>query len=315
MSSGSGNLFAETEPVAKDVEKAPLGRESKGLLKDTWARLKRMPAPYICFWVIMVLLVVAGLAWCGFSLTPYSFDQTTDELLAKPSWQHLMGTDELGRDLLTRVVYGARLSVAVGFVTAGVAFVIGTIYGSIAGFYGGKIDNFLMRGVDLAYSLPDLLVMILIGVSLPPAIGRTPIGILLALGLVSWMGTARLVRAQLLQLQHEEFVDAARAAGQGNLNIILKHMLPNAMGPIIVALTFTVPSAILAESTLSFIGLGLAPPAASWGTLANDGWRALRTHPHLIFFPSLFIFITVLSFNILGDGLRDALDPRTRMKH
>lgn len=314
MSSGSGNLFAETEPVAHDMEKAALGRESKGVLRDTWGRLKRMPAPFFCFWVIMVLLVIATFAWLGQSLTPYSFDQTTDALLDGPSWKHPMGTDELGRDLLTRVIYGARLSVAVGFVTAGVAFVIGTIYGSIAGFYGGKIDSFLMRGVDLAYSLPDLLVMILIGVSLPPAIGRTPIGILLALGLVSWMGTARLVRAQLLQLQHEEFVDAARAAGQDHFNIIVKHLLPNAMGPIIVALTFTVPSAILSESTLSFIGLGLAPPAASWGTLANDGWRALRSHPHLVFFPSLFIFITVLSFNILGDGLRDALDPRTRMK-
>jgi oligopeptide transport system permease protein len=274
-----------------------------------------MPVPFFCFWVVMFLLVISALAWMGFSLTPYGFDQTDIEsLLAPPSWKHPMGTDELGRDLLTRVIYGARLSVAVGFVTAGVAFVIGTIYGSISGFYGGKLDSFMMRGVDLAYSLPDLLVMILIGVSLPPVIGRTPFGILLALGLVSWMGTARLVRAQLLQLQHEEFVDAARAAGQGPVNIIAKHLLPNAMGPIIVALTFTVPSAILSESTLSFIGLGLAPPAASWGTLANDGWRALRSYPHLVFFPSLFIFITVLSFNILGDGLRDALDPRTRMK-
>ncbi len=315
MSSGSGNLFAETEPLAHELEMTgPMVRPSQGVLRDTWSRLRRMPIPFFCFWIIMALLVVAVLAWCGFSLTPYAFDQTTEQLLAGPSWQHPMGTDELGRDLLTRVIYGTRLSVAVGFVTAGLAFAIGTTYGSVSGFYGGKIDGILMRGVDLAYSIPDLLVMILIGVSLPPAIGRTPIGILLALGLVSWMGTARLVRAQLLQLQHEEFVDAARAAGQGTLNIIVKHLLPNAMGPIIVALTFTVPSAILSESTLSFIGLGLAPPAASWGTLANDGWRALRSHPHLIFFPSLFIFVTVLSFNILGDGLRDALDPRIRMK-
>ncbi len=315
MSSGSGNLFAETEPLAHDLEVAgPMVRPSQGVLRDTWARLKRMPVPFCCFWIITALLLVAALAWCGFSLTPYAFDQTTEELLAGPSWRHLMGTDELGRDLLTRVIYGTRLSVAVGFVTAALSFIIGTTYGSIAGFYGGKIDGILMRGVDLAYSIPDLLVMILIGVWLPPAIGRTPIGILLALGLVSWMGTARLVRAQLLQLQNEEFIDAARAAGQGTFNIIVKHLLPNAMGPIIVALTFTVPSAILSESTLSFIGLGLAPPAASWGTLANDGWRALRSHPHLIFFPSLFIFMTVLSFNILGDGLRDALDPRIRMK-
>jgi oligopeptide transport system permease protein len=264
--------------------------------------------------IVGILAVICILGWCGFSLTPYSFDQTSSAMLEGPSAAHLMGTDELGRDMLARIVYGARLSVAIGFVTAGIAFVIGTIYGSIAGFYGGKVDNIMMRGIDLAYSLPDLLVMILIGVSLPPAIGRTAFGILLALGLVSWMGTARLVRAQLLQLQHEEFIDAAKTAGQGSFNIITKHLLPNAMGPIIVALTFTVPSAILSESTLSFIGLGLSPPAASWGTLANDGWRALRSHPHLIFFPSLFIFLTVLSFNILGDGLRDVLDPRTRFK-
>jgi oligopeptide transport system permease protein len=259
--------------------------------------------------IVGILAVICILGWCGFSLTPYSFDQTSSAMLEGPSAAHLMGTDELGRDMLARIVYGARLSVAIGFVTAGIAFVIGTIYGSIAGFYGGKVDNIMMRGIDLAYSLPDLLVMILIGVSLPPAIGRTAFGILLALGLVSWMGTA-----QLLQLQHEEFIDAAKTAGQGSFNIITKHLLPNAMGPIIVALTFTVPSAILSESTLSFIGLGLSPPAASWGTLANDGWRALRSHPHLIFFPSLFIFLTVLSFNILGDGLRDVLDPRTRFK-
>jgi oligopeptide transport system permease protein len=316
MSSGSGNLFSETEPVALDIKDAPLPvRESKGLLRDAWARLRRMPASFVAFWIITFLLIISAASWLGIPLTPYAFDQTSELRLAGPSMTHLMGTDELGRDLLARVIYGARLSVAIGFVTAGVAFVIGTIYGSIAGFYGGKVDNILMRGVDLAYSLPDLLVMILIGVSLPPQIGRTPFGILLALGLVSWMGTARLVRAQLLQLQHEEFVDAARAAGQGTFNIITKHLLPNAMGPIIVALTFTVPSAILSESTLSFIGLGLSPPAASWGTLANDGWRALRSNPHLIFFPSLFIFLTVLSFNTLGDGLRDALDPRTRFKH
>ncbi len=241
---------------------------------------------------------------------PYSFDQTTAQLLAPPSAAHLMGTDELGRDMLSRIYYGSQLSISIGLTTALVAFVIGTIYGSIAGFCGGKVDNIMMRGVDVAYSLPDLLVMILVGV----IVGRGTVGILIALGLVSWMGTARLVRAQFLQLQHEEFIEAARASGQSNLAIILKHLLPNSLGPIIVALTFTIPSAILSESTLSFIGLGLSPPACSWGTLASDGWRALRTHPHMIFFPSLFIFITVLSFNFLGDGLRDVLDPRTRLR-
>ncbi len=281
----------------------------KPLDQSVVARLKRIPTAYFAFWVIAAICLVALLSWMGFSLCPYSFDQTSTDFLAGPSSQHLMGTDELGRDLLSRIVYGARLSIAIGLTTAAVAFVIGTLYGAISGYFGGKIDTLLMRGVDIAYSLPDLLVMILIGVLL----GRGTVGILIALGLVSWMGTARLVRAQFLQLKNEEFIEAARAQGQSGLNIVFKHLLPNAIGPIIVALTFTVPSAILSESTLSFIGLGLSPPACSWGTLASDGWRSLRAHPHLIFFPSLFIFMTVLSFNFLGDGLRDALDPRTRL--
>jgi oligopeptide transport system permease protein len=281
----------------------------KPLDQSVIARLKRIPTAYFAFWVIAAICLVALLSWMGFSLCPYSFDQTSSDFLAGPSSQHLMGTDELGRDLLSRIVYGARLSIAIGLTTAAVAFLIGTLYGAVSGYFGGKVDTLLMRGVDIAYSLPDLLVMILIGVLL----GRGTIGILIALGLVSWMGTARLVRAQFLQLKNEEFIEAARAQGQSGLNIVFKHLLPNAIGPIIVALTFTVPSAILSESTLSFIGLGLSPPACSWGTLASDGWRSLRAHPHLIFFPSLFIFMTVLSFNFLGDGLRDALDPRTRL--
>jgi oligopeptide transport system permease protein len=281
---------------------------NEGRAKTLLGNLKKMPAALIALTIIILICLLAILSAVGVSITHFAYDQTTGEILANPSWTHPMGTDELGRDLLGRVIYGSRLSISIGLVTAGVAFVLGTIYGAIAGFCGGKVDSLLMRGIDIAYSLPDLLMMILVGV----LIGRGTLGILIALGLVSWMGTARLVRAQFIQLQHEEFIEAARAAGQNGLSVVLKHLLPNAMGPIIVALTFTVPSAILSESTLSFIGLGLSPPACSWGTLASDGWRALRTHPNLLFFPSLFIFLTVLSFNFLGDGLRDALDPRTR---
>jgi oligopeptide transport system permease protein len=273
------------------------------------SRLKRIPAAYAALVVISFICVVALLAAFHVPLSPYSYDQTSTDLLLGPCLQHPMGTDELGRDLFSRVVFGSKLSISIGFTTAFMALVIGTTYGSISGFVGGKLDNLMMRGVDVAYALPDLLVMILIGV----LVGRGTWGILIALGLVSWMGTARLVRAQFLQLQHEEFVEAARAAGQSGLKIVLKHLLPNSLGPIIVAVTFTVPSAILSESTLSFIGLGLSPPACSWGTLASDGWRSLRGHPHLILFPSFFIFLTVLAFNFVGDGIRDALDPRTRL--
>lgn len=274
-----------------------------------FTRLKKIPSAYIAFWVVCLICLLAILSALGVPLSPYSFDQSTDDLLVAPSLNHIMGTDELGRDLFARVIYGSRLSIAIGFVTAGVAFILGTTYGAISGYCGGKVDTLLMRGVDIAYSLPDLLVMILVGV----LVGKGTFGILFALGLVSWMGTARLVRAQLLQLKEEEFIEAARAAGQDGFSIVMKHLLPNAMGPIIVALTFTVPSAILSESTLSFIGLGLSAPECSWGTLASDGWRSLRSYPHLLGFPSLFIFLTVLSFNCLGDGLRDVLDPRTRL--
>lgn len=274
-----------------------------------WSRLRRIPVAYASLCIILLICGVALLSGLQVQLSPYMYDETSTEILKLPCWSHPMGTDELGRDLLSRVIYGSQMSISIGFTTAMVAFGLGTVYGAISGFAGGKLDDFMMRGVDIAYALPDLLVMILIGV----LVGRGTLGILVALGLVSWMGTARLVRAQFLQLQREEFVEAARAAGQTNLKIILKHLLPNSLGPIIVAITFTVPSAILSESTLSFIGLGLSPPACSWGTLASDGWRSLRSHPHLILFPSAFIFITVLAFNFLGDGIRDIFDPRTRI--
>jgi oligopeptide transport system permease protein len=272
-------------------------------------RFLKIPSAVAALFVIILLCCLALLSWLGISLTPYAFDQTSNQILISPCSSHLMGTDELGRDLLTRVIYGSRLSISIGMLTALSAFILGTIYGATAGYVGGKTDLLMMRGIDIAYSLPDLLVMILVGV----LIGRGTTGILIALGLISWMGTARLVRAQFLQLKQEEFIEAARVSGQGTLTVVLKHLLPNAIGPIIVAITFTVPSAILSESTLSFIGLGLSPPACSWGTLASDGLRALRILPHLLLFPSFFIFITVLSFNFLGDGLRDALDPRTRL--
>ncbi len=274
-----------------------------------WERLLKIPTAVVGMVIIGLICVVALLSAFNVPLCPFAYDQTSNIYLAGPSQLHPMGTDELGRDVLARVIYGARLSISIGLTTALTAFVIGTVYGAVSGYFGGKLDSLLMRGVDIAYSLPDLLVMILVGV----LVGRGTIGILIALGLVSWMGTARLVRAQFLQLKNEEFIEAAYAQGQSGLNVVLKHLFPNALGPIIVALTFTVPSAILSESTLSFIGLGLSPPACSWGTLASDGWRSLRAHPHLIFFPSMFIFLTVLSFNFLGDGLRDALDPRTRL--
>jgi oligopeptide transport system permease protein len=285
-------------------------------LKPVWtpwnafvSRFTKIRPAVVAATIVSLMILLAAVSTLNVTLTPYSYDQTSMQLLAAPSAAHLMGTDELGRDLLARVIFGSRLSIEVGITTALAAFLIGTSYGALAGYLGGKVDSFMMRAIDVMYALPDLLVMILIGI----IVGRGTPGILIALALVSWMGTARLARAQIMKLKHEDFVEAARAAGQRSLGIFLKHLLPNIIGQTIVALTFIIPSAILAESTLSFIGLGLAPPACSWGTLANEGWRSLRSHPHLLFFPSFFIFATVLSFNFLGDGLRDALDPRTKL--
>ena len=231
-------------------------------------------------------------------------------LLEPPSSAHWMGTDGLGRDLLTRVLYGARVSITVGFGTALIALIIGTTYGLIAGFKGGNWDHAMMRIVDLFYGLPDMLIFILLSL----VFGRNIGGLLVALGLVSWVRFARIARGQVLQAREFLFVESAYALGASHRRIVVRHILPNIIGPIIVTLTFSIPSAILAESTLSFIGIGINDPysawGTSWGTLVQDGYRAMRSYPHVIAFPAAAIFLTILSLNILGNGLRDILDPK-----
>ncbi len=231
-------------------------------------------------------------------------------LLEPPSSAHWMGTDGLGRDLLTRVLYGARVSITVGFGTALIALIIGTTYGLIAGFKGGNWDHAMMRIVDLFYGLPDMLIFILLSL----VFGRNIGGLLVALGLVSWVRFARIARGQVLQAREFLFVESAYALGASRRRIVVRHILPNIIGPIIVTLTFSIPSAILAESTLSFIGIGINDPysawGTSWGTLVQDGYRAMRSYPHVIAFPAAAIFLTILSLNILGNGVRDILDPK-----
>jgi oligopeptide transport system permease protein len=231
-------------------------------------------------------------------------------ILETPSLAHLMGTDGLGRDLLTRVLYGARVSMAVGIGTALIALVIGTAYGLVSGFKGGNLDHLMMRVVDIFYGLPDMLIFILLSL----LFGRNIGGLLVALGLVSWVRFARIARGQVLQAKEFLFVEGARAMGASRRRILLRHILPNILGPIIVTLTFSIPAAILAESTLSFIGLGINDPYSAWGTswgsLAQDGWRAMRTYPHILFFPAAAIFLTILAFNTLGNALSDLLNPR-----
>jgi oligopeptide transport system permease protein len=257
--------------------------------------------------ILLVCLCALAASW----LAPYPFDQQdTHSILQGPGPQHWMGTDRLGRDLFSRLLYGARMSMAVGIFTALFAVLFGTIYGAASGYMGGRADNILMRFVDLVYSLPDLLLIILITVT----IGRGMLGIFLALSLVSWVTVARIIRGEVLKLREFSYVEAARAVGAPHHRILLLHILPNTMGVLIVTLTFRIPAAILAESTLSFIGLGIAPPFASWGSMANEGWSAMKFYPHLILFPSLVLFLTMIAFNVLGDALRDAFDPEHRQR-
>jgi oligopeptide transport system permease protein len=259
--------------------------------------------------IMIVLLSGFAVPW----ISPYgSGDLREDNLLAGPSWTHPMGTDALGRDLLTRVLYGARVSMTVGIGTALIALIIGTTYGLISGFKGGHTDDFMMRLVDIFYGLPDMLIFILLSLLFGKSIG----GLLVALGLVTWVRFARITRGQVLQAKEFVYVEGARAMGAPRRRILMRHILPNILGPILVTLTFSIPAAILAESTLSFIGLGINDPysgwGTSWGTLAQDGWRAMRAYPHIIFFPAAAIVLTILAFNTVGNALRDVLDPKTR---
>jgi oligopeptide transport system permease protein len=267
-------------------------------------------------WLVSSALVVLAVFLLGFLapwIAPYSAaGLEAKRLLEPPSALHWMGTDGLGRDLLTRVLYGARVSMTVGVGTALIALVLGTSYGLIAGFKGGNWDHFMMRVVDIFYGLPDMLIFILLSL----VFGRNIGGLLIALGLVTWVRFARIARGQVLQAKEFLFVEGAIALGASRNRILLRHILPNIVAPIIVTLTFSIPSAILAESTLSFIGIGINDPysawGTSWGTLAQDGYRAMRSYPHVIAFPAAAIFVTILAFNILGNSLRDALDVRER---
>lgn len=216
------------------------------------------------------------------------------------------GSDALGRDLFTRLWHGARISLFIGIVTAFIVFIIGVTYGGIAGYFGGWIDEIMMRIVEMLACIPFLLYVILLMVLLEPGLKA----ILIALGFVYWLPLARLVRGQILSLKEQEYVDAARVAGAGSWRILFKHLLPNALGPIIVYVTLAIPEAIFTEAWLSFVGLGVGAPIASWGSLVKEGFQGIRSYPWQLFFPAFFITLTILAFNILGDSLRDAFDPR-----
>jgi oligopeptide transport system permease protein len=274
--------------------------------QDAWRRLKQNK---LAMGGLLVIVLITLLALLGPLFSPYSYsDQTLTNANQAPSAAHWFGTDNLGRDLYTRVLYGARISISIGIAASLINLTIGVVYGGLAGYLGGRIDSVMMRIVDILYGIPLLLYVILLMVALKPGLTN----IFIALGMVYWLGMARIVRGQILSLREQEYVLAARLIGAGSWRIILRHLIPNAMGPIIVTMTVLIPEAIFTEAFLSFIGLGVSAPMASWGVLASEGVAGLRSFPHQLFFPAIAISITMLSFSFLGDGLRDALDPRMR---
>lgn len=274
--------------------------------QDARRRLKQNKLAMLGLYTIILIIL---LAIFGPVFSPYSYsDQFLDKQGLGPCKEFWFGTDTLGRDLFVRVLYGARISLAVGFVASFINLTVGVVYGGIAGLAGGKLDNIMMRIVDIFYSIPLILYVILLMVLTGPGLKS----IFIALGLVYWMDMARIVRAQVLSLKEQEFIMAARVLGASPRRILFKHLIPNCIGPIIITLSMNIPMAIFTEAFLSFLGLGVAVPMASWGVLASGALPAIRSYPHILFFPALAISITMLAFNFLGDGLRDALDPRLR---
>lgn len=274
--------------------------------QDVWRRLKSNKVAMASLYLIILLILIAIV---GPFLSKFDYrTQDKNALNIGPSLTHLFGTDDLGRDLYVRTLYGARISLLVGIVSAAINFVIGVVYGGVSGYYGGKIDNVMMRIVDVIYSIPVELYVILLMVILGSGLQN----IFIALGISNWVGMARMVRGQVLQIKEQEYVMAAKAMGEKDFKIIIRHLIPNAMGQIIVLLTMSIPSAIFSEAFLSFIGLGVSAPMASLGVLCNDAIQSFRTYPYQLFFPAAAICLIMLAFNLFGNGLRDALDPKMR---
>lgn len=281
-------------------------RPHHSLWGDAFIRLRRNRLA-ITGAVIIVIIALAAIIYPFFSRYDFA-SQDLNAILQGPSSEHWMGTDELGRDVFTRLIYGAQTSLMVGIFTQIIVLGIGLPIGAISGAAGGKIDNYMMRFVDVIYAFPDLLLIIL----LRSILGGSIYMLFLAIGLVNWVGIARLVRGQTLSLKQRDFVTAARVFGGTSSYITTRHLLPNSLGPVIVTVTFNIPRAIFTEAALAYIGIGVKPPTPSWGAMIRDGNNVIFAAPHLVLFPAIAIAILMLSFTFLGDGLRDALDPRLR---
>ncbi|GLB58910.1 oligopeptide transport system permease protein OppC [Cytobacillus sp. NCCP-133] len=292
-----GTQLSEAEKISKP---------SLSFWKDVFIRFRKNK---LALFGLVLLGLLIFMAIFGPYMTPY--DYASNDLVNKnqpPSSEHWFGTDDLGRDVFARTWEGARISIFIGVAAALIDLIIGVIWGGIAGYKGGRTDEFMMRFADILYGVPYLLLVILLMVVL----GQGLTTMIIAMSITGWINMSRIVRGQVLSLKSQEYVLAAKTLGANTNRIMAKHLIPNSMGPILVTMTLTVPSAIFTEAFLSFLGLGLTPPLASWGTMANDGLPAMRYYPWRLFFPATFICLTIFAFNVVGDGLRDALDPRMR---
>ncbi len=288
------------EPVAGQS----FDEHSSSLLRDAWHRLTRNKMAVIAA-IVLILLTLASFLGPVFLKQSY-YAQDLQLGAVSPNARHWFGTDTLGRDLFVRVLYGGQVSLLVGLCATAVALTIGVLYGTVSGFLGGKVDALMMRVVDIIYALPFTVFVILLMVFF----GRKFVLLFVAIGAVQWLTMARIVRGQVMTLRRQEFIEAAEALGLSKLRIIFRHMIPNTLGPIIVYATLTVPSVMLLEAFLSFLGLGVQPPMSSWGVLIKEGADSMEEFPWLLIYPGLILAITLFSLNFLGDGLRDALDVR-----
>lgn len=279
--------------------------KSSSLGKDAWLRLRANRMAMISLFILMGIILVSLI---GPAISPYAYDQQNlDRVFEGPGKDHIFGTDNLGRDLFARTTYGGRISLAVGLLATLVSLVIGVSYGMFSGYTGGRVDAWMMRAVDVLYALPFTIFVILLMV----IFGRNFLLLFLAIGAVEWLTMARITRAQTMNLKRSEFIEAARALGYSHGRILFRHLLPNLVGPIIVYATLTVPAVMLLEAVLSFLGLGVQAPMSSWGSLIKEGAEKMDAAPWLLFFPGMFFCLSLFALNFLGDGLRDALDPKS----
>lgn len=300
----SKNKFKLVGTQLGEAEK--ISKPSLSFWKDVFIRFRKNK---LALFGLVLLVLLIFMAIFGPYMTPY--DYASNDLSNKnqpPSSEHWFGTDDLGRDVFARTWEGARISIFIGVAAAVIDLIIGVLWGGIAGYKGGRTDEGMMRFADILYGVPYLLLVILLMVVLGQGLST----MIIAMSITGWINMSRIVRGQVLSLKNQEYVLAAKTLGANTSRIMGKHLIPNSMGPILVTMTLTIPSAIFTEAFLSFIGLGLTPPIASWGTMANDGLPAMRYYPWRLFFPATFICLTIFAFNVVGDGLRDALDPRMR---